>query len=54
MQKIKVEQHTLSGGAWFAAWLFTIGFLQLSFFQGVLAIIIWPYYLGMAFGPMAF
>lgn len=39
----------LGGGAWFAAWLFTIGYLHLSFMQGVLAIIIWPYYLGKFF-----
>lgn len=50
MEKIKVEHHTLSGGAWFAAWLFTIGYLQLSFGKAVLAIIIWPYYLGAFFG----
>lgn len=48
MQKIKVEQHTLSGGMWFGAWLFTIGILDLSFWQGVLALILWPYYLGHA------
>ena len=54
MQKIKVEQHTFTGGMWIAAWLFTIGFLGLSFWQGVLAIIIWPYYLGAAFAPLVF
>ncbi len=47
--KIKVEQHTVSGGVWFAAWMFTIGYLKLSFWQGVLAIVIWPYYLGEFF-----
>lgn len=46
MQKIKVEQHTVSGGLWMAAWLFSIGFLQLSFWQGVFALLIWPYYMG--------
>ncbi len=44
--KIKIEQHYFSGALWFAAWLFTVGMLGLSFGQGVLAIIIWPYYLG--------
>ena len=53
MQKIKIEQHTMSGGLWIAAWLFTIGFLKLSFWQGVLAIVIWPYYLGATFAPFA-
>lgn len=49
-KKIKVETQVLSGGAWFAAWLFTIGFLQLSFGKGILAVVIWPYYLGVFFG----
>jgi hypothetical protein len=49
MDKIKVENHTFSGGLWIAAWLFTIGFLKLTFWQGVIAVIIWPYYLGAAF-----
>jgi len=47
--KIKVEQHTFSGALWVAAWIFTIGFVHLSFWRGVLAIIIWPYYLGVTF-----
>lgn len=52
MEKIKIENHTFSGGAWIAAWIFTIGFLQLSFWKGVLALIVWPYYLGTHFSPM--
>lgn len=53
MEKIKIENHTLSGGAWFIGWLFTIGFLQLEFFwQGVLALVLWPYYLGAALSVM--
>jgi hypothetical protein len=46
MEKIKVEQHTFTGGAWIASWLFTIGFVHLGFWKGVLAIAIWGYYLG--------
>ncbi len=49
MGKIKIENHFFSGGLWFAAWLFTIGYLHLSFWWGVLAIIIWPYLLGTHF-----
>lgn len=45
-QKIKVEQHLFSGGIWFAAWLFTIALLRLTFWKGVLALCLWPYYLG--------
>lgn len=48
MQKIKIEQHALCGGAWFAGWLFTIGILDLRFWQGLLGLVIWPYYLGRA------
>lgn len=52
LEKIKVENHTMSGGVWLAAWLFTIGFLKLAFWQGILAILIWPYYLGMFFSQI--
>lgn len=34
------------GSLWLIGWLFTIGFANLTFWQGVLAILIWPYYLG--------
>lgn len=46
-QRIRIEQHSAIGMLWFAAWLFTIGFLHLSFWKGVLALIVWPYYLGL-------
>ena len=45
-QKIQIVQHSFAGGLWLAAWLFTIGYLHLSFWQGVFAIVIWPYYIG--------
>ena len=44
--KIQIVQHTFVGGIWFAAWLFSIGFLHLSFWKGVFAIVLWPYYIG--------
>ena len=37
MSTVKVEHHTLSGGLWFAAWLFTMGYAQLGFGKAVLA-----------------
>lgn len=43
---VHIEKHSFLGSVWFAAWLFTIGFLHLSFWQGVLAIVLWPYYIG--------
>ncbi len=54
MDKIKIENHAFSGGMWIAAWIFTIGFLQLTFWQGVAAALLWPYYLGESFRPMFF
>ncbi|MFA6341184.1 MAG: hypothetical protein WCX27_03055 [Candidatus Paceibacterota bacterium] len=49
MEKVKIEKGC-SGLLWAAGWLFTIGYLHLSFWSGVLAVVIWPYYLGIAFG----
>lgn len=40
---------TCVGPFWFAAWLFTIAFLKLSFWKAVFAIVIWPYYIGSYF-----
>jgi len=47
MEKIKIENQSFTAFSWFAAWLFTIGFLHLSFWKGVLAILLWPYYIGI-------
>jgi len=33
---------------WFVGWLFTIGYLKLTFWKAVLALVIWPYYVGVA------
>ncbi len=52
MEKIKIQNHTFGGGMWFAGWLFTIGYLQLSFWKGVLALVVWPYFLGVHFTPL--
>ena len=32
---------------WALGWLFTVGYLHLTFSKGLLAIVIWPYYLGV-------
>jgi hypothetical protein len=47
-QKIQLEQHSIGGLLWFAGWLFTIGFLKLTFWKGALALIVWPYFIGVA------
>jgi hypothetical protein len=40
---IKFNVPTLS----IICWIFTIGLCQLSFWQGVFAFLIWPYYIGV-------
>ena len=46
MRKIRIEHHTFMGTVWFAGWLFTIGYLKLAFWKGVLGFVVWPYFLG--------
>ena len=48
MEKITIQQHSIFGGLWFAGWLFTLGFLPLTVLQSIFAIVIWPYYIGVA------
>jgi hypothetical protein len=45
-RRVRVEQHSFAGTFWFAGWLFTIGFADLGFWKALLALIIWPYYVG--------
>jgi hypothetical protein len=44
---IRVETG-LFGGLWYVGWLFTIAFAKLIWWQALLALVIWPYYLGLA------
>lgn len=46
-RRVKVEcQHHIP--IWLIGWLFTIGYVNLPFWKAVLALIIWPYYMGVA------
>ncbi len=36
------------GSLWFIGWLFTWAFAQLVWWQVLLGLVIWPYYLGVA------
>jgi uncharacterized membrane protein len=43
----KVNVHSSACGVvWLVGWLFSIGFLDMGFWQAVLGIILWPYYIG--------
>lgn len=46
MAQKKVEVAGIMGPVWVIGWLFTLGFLKLAFWKGLLAILLWPYYLG--------
>ena len=50
MERVRIEHHSVSGTVWFGGWLFTIGYLHLAFVKGALAIVLWPYYIGLAVG----
>jgi hypothetical protein len=52
LEKIRIEEHGSVGILWVGGWLFTIGFLHLPVWKGVLAIVLWPYYLGAAFSSL--
>jgi hypothetical protein len=52
MEKIRIEQHSSTGILWVGGWLFTIGFLHLTLWKGILAIVLWPYYLGATFNSL--
>jgi hypothetical protein len=51
IEKIRIEQHSFMGSVWFGGWLFTLGYLQLTFWKGLLALVVWPYFLGARFSP---
>lgn len=38
----------LAGLVWFAGWLFTIAYVNLAWWKMILALAVWPYYLGLA------
>jgi hypothetical protein len=53
IEKIRVEQHSFMGSVWFGGWMFTLGYLQLTFWKGLLALVVWPYYIGATVSRLA-
>ena len=47
-QGITVRATSSLGGVWLIGWLFTISFAKLVWWKGVLGILVWPYFLGLA------
>jgi hypothetical protein len=52
MEEVKMVRvranGALAGTTWFAGWLFTIGFAKLIWWQALLALVAWPYFLALA------
>ena len=46
MKDRSIKVQTQCGALWFAGWLFTLGMLKLGFWKGVVAIVVWPYFIG--------
>jgi hypothetical protein len=40
------DNGSFAGMFWFAGWLFTIGYARPAWWEDIVAIVIWPYYLG--------
>jgi hypothetical protein len=45
---LKVENGSIAGCIWFIGWLFTLAFAGLNWWQSIIAVLLWPYYLGLA------
>ncbi len=37
---------SIAGAIWFIGWLFTIGYAKLIWWQIIVGIVVWPYFLG--------
>ena len=44
---IRVETGSIMGGIWAIGWLFTMAYAHLIWWQAILAVVVWPYYLGL-------
>jgi hypothetical protein len=48
MDRRNIHVDTGAGLFWFIGWLFTIAFAKLIWWQALLGLMVWPYYLGLA------
>jgi hypothetical protein len=45
---VHVSNGSTGGILWTIGWLFTIAFAKLIWWQALVGLIVWPYYLGLA------
>jgi hypothetical protein len=48
METKRIKVDTGMGLIWFAGWLFTIAYAKLIWWQAILGLVVWPYYIGLA------
>ncbi len=47
-QRPRIVSAGWAGPIWFMGWLFTVGYANLVWWQIILGLIVWPYFLGLA------
>ena len=47
-KQVVVRSGVTAGVFWTAGWMFTIAFAKLIWWQALLALVIWPWYLALA------
>jgi len=47
VEKHNIHEGSLAAFLWFGGWLFTIAFAKLLWWQCIVSLVIWPYYLGV-------
>ena len=43
---MRMGHGSLAGVVWFGGWLFTMAFAKLLWWQCIVGLVIWPYYMG--------
>lgn len=47
-KNVHVNTGSMVGVIWSIGWMFTLAFAKLIWWKALLALVIWPYYLGLA------
>jgi len=50
-ERRSAAHQSIGGMIWFWGWLFTIGYAKLVWWQILLGLIAWPYFLGASLSP---
>ncbi len=50
-KNVRVSSGSTAGMFWCAGWMFTVAFARLIWWKALLALVIWPWYLGSTLAP---